>query len=118
MVVAFLLIFFVLGQVPKAFAHLVSTGCGVAVLHHFFGDATWYLAVQGAAAYASLLVGGRRRGWLCTAVCVTFLLVCELAVVEPVRWHTIRAAQMLVAMRAISVGFQARLLKYIFRYFE
>ena len=35
-----------------------------------------------------------------------FYLDSELFIVDLVQWHMIRAAQMLVAMRAISIGFQ------------
>jgi len=95
---------------PKSVCHIVSIFCGCMLMHHFFGSSVIYLMAQGIIAYLSLVftffVLKKHCGWICMALCLSFLIVCELFIVNLTQWHMIRAAQMLVAMRAISIGFQ------------
>ncbi|XP_046438427.1 protein-serine O-palmitoleoyltransferase porcupine-like [Daphnia pulex] len=97
-------------NIPKQLCHVASIACGSMVMYHFFGYYLFYMLAQGMIAYLSLVISssGSKNisGWMCMFVCITFLLLCELFIVDAMHWHMIRAAQMLVAMRAISIGFQ------------
>ena len=90
-------------------AHLFSVTTGIIVLAHFFYLNTLYLLALSALSYLALrsvnYFVGKGRGVAMAVVCITFNLICELYVALPHDWHQIRGAQMILVMKAVSLGF-------------
>eukprot|EP00058_Branchiostoma_floridae_P011771 XP_002597259.1 hypothetical protein BRAFLDRAFT_203459 [Branchiostoma floridae] len=87
--------------------HLMSTGLGLATLYLVF-EANWYFIVTFAITghlLLHLMEGSRWRGVAASIMALVFLLTCELFIVEATDWHKIRGAQMILAMKIISLGF-------------
>ncbi|XP_037093203.1 protein-serine O-palmitoleoyltransferase porcupine-like [Pollicipes pollicipes] len=88
--------------------HLASALIGCLVLHHFFTDLLVTFVVHAALSYVTLAavtrLAPRYAGLLVTAVSLTFVLSCELWLVEAARWHSVRGAQMILMMKAVSAG--------------
>lgn len=98
-------------KVPALVCHSLSAGTGVVILHHFFRSTMYYIIGFATGAYFLLFLVScilkRHRGPIMGIVSVSFLIVCELLFVSKSEWHKIRGAQMLVAMKVISVAFDA-----------
>lgn len=69
---------------PRGGKHAGAAAGGLLALHHFFGAHALWVA-------------------LLSALC--YLLLGELHMVDTVTWHKMRGAQMVVAMKAVSLGF-------------
>ncbi|XP_037782493.1 protein-serine O-palmitoleoyltransferase porcupine-like [Penaeus monodon] len=96
-------------RVPACLVHLMSAACGCVVAWQLFGQRTVYMATLTAVGGLSLLtsnalVKARRGPWTCVA-CVVVMTVCELWWADPVDWHSIRGAQMIILMKVVSVGY-------------
>lgn len=96
-------------DVPILIRHAVSAATGLLVLHHFFRNTMYYILIFAAVSYVILFSVShflrRYRGPVIGVVCITFLIICELFLPSRIEWHKIRGAQMLVAMKVISVAF-------------
>ncbi|XP_071445124.1 protein-serine O-palmitoleoyltransferase porcupine [Hetaerina americana] len=96
-------------QVPPLVCHAVSAGSGLLILHHFFKFTMSYIIGFMVVAYIILLLIShllkKYRGPIMGTICIVFLVICELFFVKRADWHKIRGAQMLVAMKVISVAF-------------
>ncbi|XP_064119001.1 protein-serine O-palmitoleoyltransferase porcupine-like [Macrobrachium nipponense] len=94
---------------PAWLVHLISTACGCVVAWQLFGPRVlfmMYLILVGTLALfcSDRLLHSRRGPWTC-ASCVVFLILCELWWADPVEWHSIRGAQMIILMKIVSIGF-------------
>ncbi|XP_023705139.1 protein-serine O-palmitoleoyltransferase porcupine isoform X2 [Cryptotermes secundus] len=95
--------------IPTLVCHILSSGTGLLLLHHFFRSTMYYIVGFTVGAYLCLFLVSRllkkHRGPIVGMASVAFLIVCELCFVNRTEWHKIRGAQMLVAMKVISVAF-------------
>ncbi|XP_074646546.1 protein-serine O-palmitoleoyltransferase porcupine-like [Tubulanus polymorphus] len=98
-----------LSFLPRQMIHLTSAFMGALLLHLFFQEQIVFVATLAALSYLVLLTTKsampRYCGTATAAAVVAFLLVCELFVVSSADWHRIRGAQMILAMKVISIGF-------------
>ncbi|XP_054667516.1 protein-serine O-palmitoleoyltransferase porcupine isoform X3 [Grus americana] len=92
---------------PRGGKHAGAAAGGLLALHHFFGaQALWVALLSGLCALTLLLSRARAQRGLCLALAaLSYLLMGELHMVDTVTWHKMRGAQMVVAMKAVSLGF-------------
>ncbi|XP_068247686.1 protein-serine O-palmitoleoyltransferase porcupine-like [Palaemon carinicauda] len=96
-------------HLPAWLVHLISAACGCMVAWQLFGPKMLfmvYLILAGTLALfcSDKLLHSRRGPWTC-GFCVAFLILCELWWADPVEWHSIRGAQMIILMKIVSVGY-------------
>ncbi|XP_023213517.1 protein-serine O-palmitoleoyltransferase porcupine-like [Centruroides sculpturatus] len=98
-----------LNYLPSSVIHLTSAGTGLYCLYYFFEELIIYVIILAIIGYLTLAIVHitlrRYCGYVCFAVCFTFLIICELFIVIPTQWHRIRGSQMILAMKIISLGF-------------
>ncbi|XP_015471615.1 protein-serine O-palmitoleoyltransferase porcupine [Parus major] len=92
---------------PRGGKHAGAAAGGLLALHHFFGaQALWVALLSGLCVLTLLLSRARAQRGLCLALAaLSYLLMGELHMVDTVTWHKMRGAQMVVAMKAVSLGF-------------
>uniref|UniRef100_A0A672U454 Protein-serine O-palmitoleoyltransferase porcupine n=1 Tax=Strigops habroptila TaxID=2489341 RepID=A0A672U454_STRHB len=92
---------------PRGGKHAGAAAGGLLALHHFFGaHALWVALLSALCALTLALSRARRQRGLCLALAaLCYLLLGELHMVDTVTWHKMRGAQMVVAMKAVSLGF-------------
>ncbi|XP_041263115.1 protein-serine O-palmitoleoyltransferase porcupine [Onychostruthus taczanowskii] len=92
---------------PRGGKHAGAAAGGLLALHHFFGaQALWVALLSGLCVLTLLLSRARAHRGLCLALAaLSYLLMGELHMVDTVTWHKMRGAQMVVAMKAVSLGF-------------
>ncbi|XP_066995407.1 protein-serine O-palmitoleoyltransferase porcupine [Anabrus simplex] len=95
--------------IPPLLCHAISAGTGLIILHHFFQTTMYYIVGFAGIAYVLLWIVSwmlkRHRGPIVGVLSVSFLVLCELEFANKTEWHKIRGAQMLVAMKVISIAF-------------
>ncbi|XP_068780294.1 protein-serine O-palmitoleoyltransferase porcupine isoform X3 [Struthio camelus] len=93
--------------VPRGGRHAGAAAGGLLALHHFFGaQALWVALLSGLCALTLALSRARAQRGLCLALAtLSYLLMGEMHMVDTVTWHKMRGAQMVVAMKAVSLGF-------------
>ena len=79
--------------------HAASVVSGTVLASHFFGNGVFYLLALNTIAYAALAVGDKTRGVVVAFVVVIFNLVVEVWVADPLAWHQVRGAVMIMAMK-------------------
>lgn len=85
--------------------HCASIVSGALLASHFFGSSVFILFLLMTLGYFVLVLSPRRtRGPASAALVVIFNLGLEGGVVEPVVWHQVRGAVMILAMKIISLG--------------
>jgi len=92
-------------SVPSWLHHLASMITGSLVAMHFFGTGVSYLLCIILLGYVMLSISRRVRGQACAALILSFNIVSETWLAEPVVWHMVRGPVMIVAMKIISLGF-------------
>jgi len=92
-------------EVVPWLCHAASVVSGTVLASHFFGNGVFYLLALNTIAYAALAVGDKTRGVVVAFVVVIFNLVVEVWVADPLAWHQVRGAVMIMAMKVISLGF-------------
>ena len=89
--------------------HALSTTIGIIVSAHFFYTNVIYQILLTFLAWIMLhisnKIGHGCRGLLSAILCVSFNSICELFITNPVDWHQIRGAQIILIMKLISVAF-------------
>eukprot|EP00076_Gallus_gallus_P045228 XP_025010766.1 LOW QUALITY PROTEIN: protein-serine O-palmitoleoyltransferase porcupine [Gallus gallus] len=92
---------------PRGGKHAGAALGGLLALHHFFGaQALWVALLSALCALTLLLSRARAQRGLCIALAaLSYVLMGELHMVDTVTWHKMRGAQMVVAMKAVSLGF-------------
>ena len=94
-----------LSRVPAWLCHLTSLVTGALVAMHFFGTGIAYLLSLTFLGYIVLGLSARVRGVASAAFILSYNLVCETWISDPVSWHMIRGPIMILAMKIISLGF-------------
>ncbi|XP_064473674.1 protein-serine O-palmitoleoyltransferase porcupine-like [Ornithodoros turicata] len=93
---------------PKKAVHIVSALAGLCCLYDFFGVLLGYVAGFVAFGTAVLILAdvllSRCRGIVCSLAIVSFLVVCEMFLVDAASWQKVRGSQMIIAMKVISVA--------------
>jgi len=92
-------------SVPSWLHHLASMVTGSLVAMHFFGTGVSYILSIILLGYIMLSISRRVRGQACAALILSFNIVSETWLAEPVVWHMVRGPVMIVAMKIISLGF-------------
>lgn len=92
---------------PLWLKHLVTVSGGLYCLHHFFQRQMVWVVLLSVLCYTMLFLcrHSRHRGVLLSATILVYLLLGEFHMVDTISWHKMRGAQMIVAMKAISLGF-------------
>ena len=66
---------------------------------HFFGNGVFYLLTLNTVAYIVLALAVKTRGAATVVVVVLFNFVAEVWVADPLAWHQVRGAVMILAMK-------------------
>ncbi|ESO88895.1 hypothetical protein LOTGIDRAFT_234449 [Lottia gigantea] len=94
---------------PTQFLNLSSSLCGIIILWRFFDSGIIYLLVCCTATYIIIKITlsyyQEFVGIFVSIFIVTYILVCELILVDSKVWHSMRGAQMILSMKLISVSF-------------
>ncbi|KAG9465641.1 hypothetical protein GDO78_017970 [Eleutherodactylus coqui] len=92
---------------PPAIKHLLTVAGGFFCLHHFFGLQMVWVVLLSLLCYLVLFLcrHSQQRGVLLSVTVLIYLLMGEMHMVDTVSWHKMRGAQMIVAMKAVSLGF-------------
>ncbi|XP_076022667.1 protein-serine O-palmitoleoyltransferase porcupine-like [Genypterus blacodes] len=87
--------------------HIVSMLCGACGLFLFFDHNMLWVVLLAVLCYLVLFLSqhSNSRGLLLSALILIYLLTGELHLIDMVTWNKIRGAQMVVAMKAISLAF-------------
>lgn len=97
--------------VPMGVGHAISACTGLYILYVFFHSTMIHIIMFGCLLYVILWLLARfctyRRGPIMGLVSIFFLIICELFFVNEREWHKIRGAQMILAMKVISVSFDS-----------
>nr|XP_014350158.1 PREDICTED: protein-serine O-palmitoleoyltransferase porcupine [Latimeria chalumnae] len=87
--------------------HLSTVAAGFYCLYHFFQLQMVWVVLLSLLCYLVLFLcrhSGHRGVFMSVAILI-YLLMGEMHMVDTVSWHKMRGAQMIVAMKAISLGF-------------
>ena len=79
--------------------HAASVVSGTVLASHFFGNGVFYLLTLNALAYIALALADKTRGAATVVVVVLFNFVAEVWVADPLAWHQVRGAVMILAMK-------------------
>lgn len=83
---------------------------GLVSLHVLFSSTAYYIITLVILSYILLFLATyfqyqKHRGALLIIFSLTFLIACELWLVDALDWHRIRGPQMIVVMKSVSLGF-------------
>jgi len=92
-------------EVVPWLCHAVSVVSGTVLASHFFGSNVFYLLGLVTLGYIMLAVSERIRGPATAVLIVSFNIGAETWLADPVAWHQVRGAVMIIAMKIISLGF-------------
>jgi len=107
-IIAWCFIFRMATQTTKVvpwLGHAASVVSGTVLASHFFGGGVFYILGLVMLGYIMLAVSSKVRGLASAALVLGYNIVCETWVAEPMIWHMVRGAIMIVAMKIISLGF-------------
>lgn len=94
---------------PSWLSHCLSAIIGLLLLFHFFYTNAIYQVGLVVSAWLILhishKIGYGCRGFLSAILCVSYNMICELFISNPVDWHQVRGAQMILSMKLISIAF-------------
>ncbi|XP_026323706.1 protein-serine O-palmitoleoyltransferase porcupine [Hyposmocoma kahamanoa] len=97
-------------SLPHNVRHSLSLVIGSFLLYHNIGPAIIWTIGLAAIAYILIvllsLITTRWRGCLTSILVISFLLSCEVYIVNPKMWQQIRGVQMIAAMKVISVAIE------------
>lgn len=96
-------------KVPSWLSHCFSVIIGLILLFHFFYTNVIYQVGLVISAWLILhishKIGYGCRGFLSAILCVSYNMICELFFSNPMDWHQVRGAQMILSMKLISIAF-------------
>ena len=107
-IIAWCFIFRMASQTTKVvpwLGHAASVVSGTVLACHFFGGGVFYILGLVMLGFVMLAVSNKVRGLASAALVLGYNIVCETWVAEPMIWHMVRGAIMIVAMKIISLGF-------------
>nr|CAJ81389.1 porcupine homolog [Xenopus tropicalis] len=92
---------------PPQLKHLLTIAGGFFCLYHFFALQMVWVVLLSLLCYLVLFLcrHSQHRGVLLSVTILIYLLMGEMHMVDTVSWHKMRGAQMIVAMKAVSLGF-------------
>ncbi|XP_069799253.1 protein-serine O-palmitoleoyltransferase porcupine isoform X1 [Dendropsophus ebraccatus] len=92
---------------PSPVKHLFTIAGGFFCLYHFFQLQMIWVVLLSLLCYLVLFLcrHSQHRGVLLSITILIYLLMGEMHMVDTVSWHKMRGAQMIVAMKAVSLGF-------------
>ncbi|XP_071139797.1 protein-serine O-palmitoleoyltransferase porcupine-like [Mytilus edulis] len=94
---------------PSWFPHLTSAIFGGMALYSIFEKNIVYILVCGVLGYVILLMSYRScrsySGAVMSLFIVTFIVLCELVLVQRKDWHNVRGAQIILSMKLIGLAF-------------
>ncbi|XP_075691063.1 protein-serine O-palmitoleoyltransferase porcupine isoform X1 [Rhinoderma darwinii] len=92
---------------PSHVKHLFTIAGGFFCLYHFFQLQMIWVVLLSLLCYLVLFLcrHSPHRGVLLSITILIYLLMGEMHMVDTVSWHKMRGAQMIVAMKAVSLGF-------------
>ncbi|XP_067832354.1 protein-serine O-palmitoleoyltransferase porcupine-like [Heptranchias perlo] len=92
---------------PQWVKHLSTVTGGFYCLYHFFQLQMVWVVLLSLMCYVVLFLcrHSRYKGVFLSVTILIYLLMGEMHMVDTVSWHKMRGAQMIVAMKAISLGF-------------
>nr|BAA89473.1 porcupine-C [Xenopus laevis] len=92
---------------PSHLKHLLTIAGGFFCLYHFFQLQMIWVVLLSLLCYLVLFLcrHSQHRGVLLSVTILIYLLMGEMHMVDTVSWHKMRGAQMIVAMKAVSLGF-------------
>ncbi|KAK6177121.1 hypothetical protein SNE40_015288 [Patella caerulea] len=94
---------------PLKFLHFVSCVFGLMILYRFFEFALVYIIASLIATYIIVLLTSQfsrpQVGIFVSVFIASYILMCELIIVDGKIWHSMRGAQMILSMKLISLGF-------------
>ncbi|XP_061470272.1 protein-serine O-palmitoleoyltransferase porcupine isoform X2 [Rhineura floridana] len=92
---------------PFYVKHLSTVASGFYALYHFFQLQMVWVVLLSLLCYLVLFLcrHSTQRGVLLSITILIYLLMGEMHMVDTVSWHKMRGAQMIVAMKAVSLGF-------------
>ncbi|KAM6474825.1 protein-serine O-palmitoleoyltransferase porcupine isoform 1-T3 [Liasis olivaceus] len=92
---------------PSYVKHLSTIASGFYALYHFFQLQMVWVVLLSLLCYLVLFLcrHSTQRGVLLSITILIYLLMGEMHMVDTVSWHKMRGAQMIVAMKAVSLGF-------------
>lgn len=97
--------------VPSGVGHAISACTGLYILYVFFHSTMLHIVAFAFIVYFVLWslsrFFGYRRGPIMGIFSIVFLIISELFIVNEVEWHKIRGAQMILAMKVISLSFDS-----------
>jgi len=85
--------------------HAISVVCGTILACHFFGSGIYFILGLVTFGYIMLLLSFKVRGLTSVTLVLGYNIVCETWIADPVTWHMVRGAIMIIAMKIISLGF-------------
>ncbi|XP_070597333.1 protein-serine O-palmitoleoyltransferase porcupine isoform X4 [Erythrolamprus reginae] len=94
-------------SLPSYVKHLSTVASGFYALYHFFQLQMVWVVLLSLLCYLVLFLcrHSTQRGVLLSITILIYLLMGEMHMVDTVSWHKMRGAQMIVAMKAVSLGF-------------
>lgn len=97
-------------SLPQNVRHSLSMLIGCFLLYYNIGSAFVWTVGLTVGAYVLILISSivtkKWRGLLVSVSVITFLLLCEMHVINPKMWQQIRGIQMIAAMKIISVAIE------------
>ncbi|PIN99476.1 Protein-serine O-palmitoleoyltransferase porcupine [Aquarana catesbeiana] len=92
---------------PSHIKHLFTIAGGFFCLYHFFRLQMIWVVLMSLLCYLVLFLcrHSQHRGVLLSITVLIYLLMGEMHMVDTASWHKMRGAQMIVAMKAVSLGF-------------
>lgn len=92
---------------PSHIKHLFTIAGGFFCLYHFFHLQMIWVVLMSLLCYLVLFLcrHSQHRGVLLSITVLIYLLMGEMHMVDTASWHKMRGAQMIVAMKAVSLGF-------------
>ncbi|XP_040180172.1 protein-serine O-palmitoleoyltransferase porcupine isoform X2 [Rana temporaria] len=92
---------------PPHIKHLFTIAGGFFCLYHFFHLQMIWVVLMSLLCYLVLFLcrHSQNRGVLLSITVLIYLLMGEMHMVDTASWHKMRGAQMIVAMKAVSLGF-------------
>ncbi|XP_069603995.1 protein-serine O-palmitoleoyltransferase porcupine isoform X3 [Ranitomeya imitator] len=92
---------------PSHMKHLFTIAGGFFCLYHFFQLQMIWVVLLSLLCYLVLFLcrHSHHRGVLLSITILIYLLMGEMHMVDTISWHKMRGAQMIVAMKAVSLGF-------------
>eukprot|EP00057_Strongylocentrotus_purpuratus_P007725 XP_011662199.1 PREDICTED: protein-cysteine N-palmitoyltransferase porcupine [Strongylocentrotus purpuratus] len=96
-------------EIPISILHMVCACSGLYLIWITFQTEAAYIVCLAVLGYLLLLIlmlsGVKQKGPISAILCIATVTSWELFLADPISWHKVRGAQMILMMKVISVGF-------------